>query len=113
MGFIKKLFKRDLTPEQQEEKSRKEKEWMERNWQRGYRFAEKIGLRDKIDKIDKWGTKYPKTFFGIIFACLFLSIILNHCAAMKSDSVEFEKHRRYGIHSTTRYTVGSGNHTDV
>lgn len=88
MGFIKKLFKRDLTPEQQEEKSRKEKEWMERNWQRGYRFAEKIGLRDKIDKIDKWGTKYPKTFFGIIFACLFLSIILNHCAAMKSDSVE-------------------------
>jgi len=78
MGILDKLLKRDLTPEEQEERSRKEKEWAEKYYRAGERFGERIGLRDKVDAVNRFGNRYPKTFFSIILALLVVSFGLNY-----------------------------------
>lgn len=77
MGLIKKLLKRDLTPEEQERKSQREREWTEKCVKAGERFGERIGIRDKVDAVNKFGNKYPRTFFGIIFGIIGVSFVLN------------------------------------
>lgn len=77
MGLIRKLFKRDLTPEQQEEQSRKEKEWMDKCHRKGEEFAERISLNRHVETINDFANAYPRTFFGILFGLLFVFIGIN------------------------------------
>lgn len=101
MGLFKKILKRDLTPEEQERKSLEEKEWAEKCYRAGENFGEKIGFRDKINSINAFGNKYPKTFFGIIFGLLFLSFGLNY---MFSSSMGVFKHEAENIETITSTT---------
>lgn len=92
MGIFKNLFKRNLTPEEQEEKSRKEKEWADKCYKAGENFGERIGFNEKVDAVNKFGNKYPRTFFFIIFAlvggCLVFNIMFNSIGGMLSSGVE-------------------------
>ena len=73
-----KLFKRrKLTPEELEEKARREQEWAQRCYEAGERFGNKIDLQGKIDKINTFGNTYPKTFFSIIFGSIIFCMIMN------------------------------------
>ena len=77
MGIITRLFKRKLTEEQQAEKSRREKEWAEKCYNKGYEFCEKFAIDKHINRINDFANKYPRTFFGIIFGVLIVSFFLN------------------------------------
>lgn len=77
MGLIRKLFKRDLTPEQQAEQSRKEKEWMDKCHQKGEEFARRLSLDKGVEAVNNFANTYPRTFFAILFGVLFLFIGLN------------------------------------
>lgn len=77
MGLLKKIFKRQLTPEQQEEQSRREKEWAEKCFKAGEKFGAKIGFADKVQSLNSFANRYPRTFFGIITAIVLGSLVLN------------------------------------
>lgn len=80
------LFKRKkLTPEELEEKSRKEQEWAQKCFDAGSRFGEKIRIDKKVEKINEFGNKYPKTFFGIIFGIIIGCFLLNLLIKEGSD----------------------------
>lgn len=82
MGIIKKLFTRNLTPEEQAEKSRREKEWAEKCYTRGEEFAAKIKLDKHVSRVNDFANTYPRTFFGGIIVVLVGCIILNHFIAV-------------------------------
>lgn len=72
------LFKRKkLTPEELEEKSRKEQEWAQKCFDAGSRFGERIRIDKKVERINEFGNKYPKTFFGIVFGIIIGCFLLN------------------------------------
>lgn len=72
------LFRRKkLTPEELEEKSRKEQEWAKKCFDAGSRFGEKIRIDKKVEKINEFGNKFPKTFFSIIFGIIIGCFLLN------------------------------------
>ena len=77
MGLLKKIFKRKLTPEQQEEQSRREKEWAEKCYRAGGTFGARIGFADKVQALNDFANRYPRTFFGIITAIVLGSLVLN------------------------------------
>ena len=77
MGLLKKIFKRKLTPEQQEEQSRREKEWAEKCYRAGENFGARIGFADKVQALNDFANRYPRTFFGIITAIVLGSLVLN------------------------------------
>lgn len=81
MGIITRLFKRKLTEEEQAEKSRKEKEWAEKCYNKGYRFCEKFAIDKHINRINDFANKYPRSFFGIlliiIIGCFFLNTFIS------------------------------------
>ena len=77
MGLLKKIFKRQLTPEQQEEQSRREKEWAEKCFKAGEKFGAKIGFAEKVQSLNNFANRYPRTFFGIIAAIVLGSLVLN------------------------------------
>lgn len=76
MGLFK-LFKRNLTPEELEEKSRKEKEWAQKCYRSGEKFAEKIQLDKKVERVNRFANRYPKTFFSLIVGALVASFVVN------------------------------------
>lgn len=82
MGIIKKLFTRNLTPEEQAEKSQREKEWAEKCYTRGEEFAAKIKLDKHVSRVNDFANTYPRTFFGGIIVVLVGCIILNHFIAV-------------------------------
>ena len=102
MGILSKLLKKNLTPEEQERKSQEEKEWAEKCHNAGKRFGEKIGLGDKINAINEFGNKYPKTFFGIIFGLLFLSFGLNF---LLSTSISVFRHEAENIEAISNIAL--------
>ncbi|MBO5740691.1 MAG: hypothetical protein J6R54_01735 [Bacteroidaceae bacterium] len=77
MGLLKKIFKRKLTPEQQEEQSRREKEWAEKCYRAGENFGARIGFADKVQALNDFANRYPRTFFGIITVIVLGSLVLN------------------------------------
>jgi len=77
MGLLKKIFKRKLTPEQQEEQSRREKEWAEKCYRAGENFGARIGFADKVQALNDFANHYPRTFFGIITVIVLGSLVLN------------------------------------
>ena len=77
MGLLKKIFKRKLTPEQQEEQSRREKEWAEKCYRAGENFGARIGFADKVKALNDFANRYPRTFFGIITVIVLGSLVLN------------------------------------
>ena len=90
MGIIKKLLKRDLTPEQQEIRSQKEKEWAEKCYKAGEEFGE----------------KYPKTFFSILLVLLTVCFALNY---MFSSSISVFKNEAENIEAVSSFSVSGGN----
>lgn len=106
MGFLRKLLKKDLTPEEQELRSRQEKEWAEKYYRAGERFGEKIGFKQKVDAINAFGNKYPKTFFGIIFALLIACFALNFTI---SSTAGLFRHEAENIETISNMNVGVGN----
>lgn len=90
MGLFKKILRRDLTPEEQERKSRQEREWAEKCYQKGEKFAEYLKLDDKVEKLNEFGNKYPKTFFGIAGAVLAVCIVFNFWLAGSTSSTQEE-----------------------
>ena len=99
MGLFDKILKKNLTPEEQELRSRQEKEWADKYYRAGERFGERIGFRDKVAAVNAFGNKYPKTFFGIIFALLIISFALNF---MFSTGIGVFEHERDNLE-----TIGS------
>lgn len=77
MGLLKKIFKRKLTPQQQEEQSRREKEWAEKCYRAGENFGARIGFADKVQALNDFANRYPRTFFGIITVIVMGSLVLN------------------------------------
>lgn len=81
MGIFKK---KKLTPEELEEKSRKEKEWAEKCYRAGDRFAEKYNLRDRVERINAFVNKYPKSAFTgiltLIVGCFLLNMLVMKCS---------------------------------
>lgn len=77
MGLLRKIFKRKLTPEQQEEQSRREKEWAEKCYKAGERFGERIGFGRHVNSLNTFANRYPRTFFGIIAAVVLGSLFIN------------------------------------
>ena len=78
MGLFKKIFKKNLTPEEQEQKSQEEREWAEKCYRAGERFGEKIGFRKKVEAVNAFGNKYPRTFFSLLLAALAGCFTLNY-----------------------------------
>ena len=74
MGLFRK---KKLTPEELEEKSRREKEWAEKCYNAGEQFAEKINLRTKVERLNVLVNKYPKTFFTGMLAVIGGSFLIN------------------------------------
>ncbi|MBQ2937202.1 MAG: hypothetical protein IJD96_13285 [Lachnospiraceae bacterium] len=85
-------FKKKLTPEELEEKQRKEQEWAKKCCEAGERFGEKIRIDDRIRNLNRFANNYPKTFFtllfGIIIGCLALNIIFSGIGSIFSDTAE-------------------------
>ena len=77
MGLLMKFFKRKRTPEQPEEQSRREKEWAEKCYRAGENFGARIGFADKVQALNDFANRYPRTFFGIITAIVLGSLVLN------------------------------------
>lgn len=86
MGIIKKLFTRRLTPEEQAEKSRREKEWAEKCYTRGEEFAAKIKLDKHVNRVNDFANTYPRTFFGGVIVVLVGCIVLNHFVAVHNPA---------------------------
>lgn len=105
MGIFDKILKKNLTPEEQERKSQEEKEWADKYYRAGERFGEAIGFRQKVNSINAFGNKYPKTFFGIIFGLLFLSFALNF---MFSTSISVFQHEAENIETITNLPMSGG-----
>ena len=106
MGIIKKLLKRDLTPEQQEIRSQKEKEWAEKCYKAGEEFGEKIGIERRVNAINEFGNKYPKTFFSILLVLLTVCFALNY---MFSSSISVFKNEAENIEAVSSFSVSGGN----
>lgn len=77
MGLFNRIFKRKLTPEQQEEQSRREKEWAEKCYRAGQNFGDRIAFSQKVDALNRFANRYPRTFFAIITAIVGGSLVLN------------------------------------
>lgn len=92
MGLFAKLFKKNLTPEEQEKKSQEEKEWAEKCMRAGETFAEKIKYKEKIDSINNFANKYPRTFFliltGLILGCFVLNWALSSTISLFENEQE-------------------------
>ena len=74
MGIFKR---RKLTPEELEEKSKREKEWASKCYNAGEQFAEKYNLRDRVEQANKLVNKYPKSFFIGMLSLVAGSFLLN------------------------------------
>lgn len=90
MGLFK--FKKKLSPEELEEKRRKEQEWAKKCCEAGERFGEKIRIDERIKNLNRFANNYPKTFFtllfGIIIGCLVLNTIFSGIGNIFSDTAE-------------------------
>lgn len=105
MGIFDKILKKDLTPEEQERRSQEEKEWAEKYYRAGERFGERIGFRQKVEAVNAFGNKYPKTFFGIIFVLLAVCFALNF---MFSSSMGVFKHEADNIETVSNMSLSGG-----
>lgn len=105
MGIFDKILKKNLTPEEQERKSQEEKEWADKYYRAGERFGERIGFRDKVNAINEFGNKYPKTFFGIIFGVLIVCFALNF---MFSSTIGVFKHEAENINTISEMNLSGG-----
>lgn len=88
MGILKKMFHRDLTPEEQEEKSRKEMELMQKCYDAGAEWREKLGVERKVNAVNRFANKYPVSFFAIIFGILGVSLLINILASSGTSLLE-------------------------
>ena len=90
MGLFK--FKKKLSPEELEEKRRKEQEWAKKCCEAGERFGEKIRIDERIKNLNRFANNYPKTFFtllfGIIIGCLVLNTMFSGIGNIFSDTAE-------------------------
>ena len=76
MGIFN-VFKKDTSPAELEERSRKEKEMARKYYEKGQRFGEKMGMGKAIEKANTFINRYPITFFAIVTAIMAGSYILN------------------------------------
>ena len=90
MGLFK--FKKKLSPEELEEKRRKEQEGAKKCCEAGERFGEKIRIDERIKNLNRFANNYPKTFFtllfGIIIGCLVLNTMFSGIGNIFSDTAE-------------------------
>lgn len=99
MGLFKKILKKNLTLEEQEKKSQEEREWAEKCMKAGENFAKKIKFDEKVNSINSFANKYPRTFFmiltGIILGCFLINHILSTSINFFDNEIEnvevFEK----------------------
>ena len=87
MGILTRLFTRKLSEQEKEEKSRREKEWAEKCYNKGEQFAEKIAIEKPILKINAFAIKYPRTFFTVLFSGIFGCIALNYVLSRPSTAI--------------------------
>lgn len=87
MGILTRLFTRKLSEQEKEEKSRREKEWAEKCYNKGEQFAEKIAIEKPILKINAFANKYPRTFFTVLFSGIFGCIALNYVLSRPSTAI--------------------------
>lgn len=106
MGIFNKILKKNLTPEEQEIKSQKEKEWAEKCYKAGEEFGEKIGIERRVKAINDFGNKYPKTFFGILLGLLVCCFALNY---MFSSSLSIFENEAENMEAVGAFSVSGGN----
>ena len=87
MGILTRLFTRKLSEQEKEEKSRREKEWAEKCYNKGEQFAEKIAIEKPILKINAFANKYPRTFFTVLLSGIFGCIALNYVLSRPSTAI--------------------------
>ena len=87
MGILSRLFTRKLSEQEKEEKSRREKEWVEKCYANGEKFAEKIAIEKPILKINAFANRYPRTFFTLLFAVIIGCITLNYVLSRPSTAI--------------------------
>ena len=87
MGILSKLFTRKLTEQEKEEKSRREKEWAEKCYNKGEQFAQKISLDKPIAKLNLFANKYPRTFFAVLLGLVIGFNALNFFMANPSTNI--------------------------
>ena len=92
MGILK-FFKKQMTPEELEEKRKKEQEWADKCVKAGERFGNRIDLNGKIIRLNDFANTYPKTFFSI-----FMAVIVFGFRKRLEDSYAGKGYR----HDTTR-----------
>lgn len=85
MGIFKRIFHKNLTPEELEEKSRKEKEWAEHYYRKGQEFGDKIGIDRRVQSVNDFANRYPRTFFTVVFGGIILSLVLNFVFSTTHD----------------------------
>lgn len=85
MGIISRIFKRRLNEEELAEKSRREKEWAEKCYNKGYAFCERFALDKYINRINDFANTYPRTFFGGFIVLVAACFLLNMYIAMPNE----------------------------
>ena len=90
MGLFK--FKKKLSPEELEEKRKKEQEWAKKCCEAGERFGERIRIDERIRNLNRFANNYPKTFFtllfGVIIGCLILNMMFSGIGRTFSDTAK-------------------------
>ena len=87
MGIITRMFRRNLSEEEKEEKSRREQEWAQKCYNKGEQFAERISLDKHVGKVNDFANKYPRTFFLILFGGVLVSILFNNLISLPSQDL--------------------------
>lgn len=87
MGIITRMFRRNLSEEEKQEKSRREQEWAQKCYNKGEQFAEHIALDKYVGKVNEFANKYPRTFFLILFGGVIVSILFNNLITLPSQNL--------------------------
>lgn len=70
-----------MTPEELEEKRKKEQEWADKCVKAGERFADRIDLKGKAERLNDFVNTYPKTFLTIFLAVMAAGFVTNMLVA--------------------------------
>lgn len=76
MGLFS-IFSRQRTPQELEERSRREHEIAQKYYERGQRIGRKLGLDKAVRKTNVFLNRYPITFFAVFTAVIIASLALN------------------------------------
>ena len=76
MGLFS-IFSKKATPEQLQERSRREQELAQKYFEIGQKIGRKIGLENAVRKTNIFLNRYPVTFFSLFTLLVILSFVVN------------------------------------